>query len=240
MGFLCLISKLSRFDSCGSHNLNNQTMKKTLFLVLFAALITITSCTSPTNTAAEKVKETGQKETIIAAHYGRKIGSKVPKLQQDDFLNEVQVVAKNLKVSPNWLLYCFGFEGDFEVAKKNYAGSGATGLIQFMPKTAEDFGTTTEKLAKMTHLEQLEYVEKFLQREMKSNGEFYSLTDLYFGILYPPARKWLKSNQLEKVIWVLGTKSYEQNKGLDHDKNGKITVLDVCKHTHHRFNKEMK
>ena len=33
-------------------------------------------------------------------------------------------------------------------AVKNAAGSGATGLIQFMPRTAQGLGTTTAKLAK--------------------------------------------------------------------------------------------
>ena len=59
---------------------------------------------------------------------------------------------------PNWLMACMAWEtGEkFTPDVKNLAGSGATGLIQFMKATAEDLGKyrkvtlTTDMLARMT------------------------------------------------------------------------------------------
>lgn len=45
--------------------------------------------------------------------------------------------------------------------------SGATGLIQFMPSTAKQLGTTTDKLAAMTEVDQLDYVAKYFVSQKK-------------------------------------------------------------------------
>ena len=47
----------------------------------------------------------------------------------------------------------------------NAAGSGATGLIQFMPNTAEGLGTSTGELAGMSRARQMHYVEKYLSNK---------------------------------------------------------------------------
>ena len=72
--------------------------------------------------------------------------------------------------------------GTFDPAEKNKAGSGATGLIQFMPETAKGLGTTTDELAKMTRTEQMKYVEKFLSdKGIEGKG----LSDVYMAVLFP-------------------------------------------------------
>lgn len=43
--------------------------------------------------------------------------------------------------------------------------SGATGLIQFIPSTAEALGTSTRALRRMSVVRQLDYVAKFYQRQ---------------------------------------------------------------------------
>lgn len=45
--------------------------------------------------------------------------------------------------------------------KVNAPGSGAIGLIQFMPSTAKGLGTSTSALKQMTAVDQLAYVEKY-------------------------------------------------------------------------------
>lgn len=65
-----------------------------------------------------------------------------------EFVLKVRDIAKRLQMpteGANWLMACMAFEtGEtFSPTIKNGAGSGATGLIQFMPKTAIGLGTTT-------------------------------------------------------------------------------------------------
>jgi membrane-bound lytic murein transglycosylase B len=57
----------------------------------------------------------------------------------DAFKRKVIVISQGLGVSPDFLMACMAFEtGEtFSPAIKNAAGSGAVGLIQFMPSTAK-------------------------------------------------------------------------------------------------------
>ena len=60
--------------------------------------------------------------------------------------------------------------------------STATGLIQFMEDTAGKLGTTTAKLAKMTAIEQLDYVKKYFKNLAGKKLEF---VDFYLQVLFP-------------------------------------------------------
>jgi len=60
----------------------------------------------------------------------------------------------------------------------------ATGLIQFMPKTAQNLGTTVEKLATMDELTQLDYVAKYFSGTNKKLVDVY---DLYMYTFFPIA-----------------------------------------------------
>lgn len=65
-----------------------------------------------------------------------------------DFCKAVIATCKNLGIpDPSYLMACIAFEtGEtFSPAIKNSAGSGAVGLIQFMPSTAKALGTTTAR-----------------------------------------------------------------------------------------------
>lgn len=78
------------------------------------------------------------------------------------FLAEVHRMADRLGTSAQWLMDVMGHEtaNTFSPAIPNEAG--AVGLIQFYPGTPERLGTTAAALRKMTRLQQLKYVEKYL------------------------------------------------------------------------------
>ena len=61
------------------------------------------------------------------------------------FTSGVSELAKKYNVPEDYLYAVMSFEtgGTFDPAQKNMAGSGATGLIQFMPDTAKGLGTST-------------------------------------------------------------------------------------------------
>ena len=60
--------------------------------------------------------------------------------------------------------------GTFNPGIRNAAGSGATGLIQFMPSAAAGLGTSTQALAGMSRAEQMKYVEKYLSNKGVKGG----------------------------------------------------------------------
>lgn len=138
------------------------------------------------------------------------------------FKKKVIQISTDLKINPDFLMAAMAFEtGEtFSPSIKNGAGSGAVGLIQFMPSTAQSLGTSTEDLAGMTAVKQLDYVKKYFKSR---TGKLHTLSDLYMAILWPGAIG-------EPEGWVLFDKNdaahpkrYVQNSGLDFDHNGKIT-----------------
>lgn len=99
--------------------------------------------------------------------------------------------------------------------------SGATGLIQFIPKTAKSLGTTTTELLEMTALEQLDYVEKYFER-VTDKYSINSYHELYLSVFYPKAMG--ESNAY--VIGPKGSRVVSLNKGVDVNNDGIITVGD--------------
>jgi hypothetical protein len=145
------------------------------------------------------------------------------------FTTGVTDLAKKYNVPEDYLYAVMGFEtgGTFSTSQKNQAGSGATGLIQFMPSTAKGLGTSTEALSKMSRAEQLKYVDKYFSNKGIEGG---SLEDLYMAVLFPAAVG--KPNDF--VLFGRGAMSgytgraYEQNKGLDANKDGSITKAEAA------------
>jgi Transglycosylase SLT domain len=140
------------------------------------------------------------------------------------FTAKTKEVADRLGMDHQHLLRIISFEtgGTFDPAVKNRAGSGATGLIQFMPDTAKALGTTTEALAKMTPEQQLDYVEKYLT---PYKGKLGNLKDAYLAVLKPAAL----GQGLDAPLFTRDTdgKAYLQNAGLDTGGKGQVTVGDA-------------
>lgn len=75
--------------------------------------------------------------------------------------------------------------GTFSPSIRN-PNSDAVGLIQFMPSTARELGTTTEALARMTAVQQLEYVQLYLRRILAGRKP-QRRVDYYLAVFYPAA-----------------------------------------------------
>jgi Transglycosylase SLT domain len=140
------------------------------------------------------------------------------------FMQKVEEIETRLRMPQGSLLAVMRFEtgGTFDPGVKNKAGSGATGLIQFMPKTAKGLGTSTEALAKMSAEDQLDYVEKYFQ---PYKGKMGTLKDAYLAVLYPKAigkPEWYPLFRQDQQ-----PTAYSQNAGLDRDKKGMVTVGDA-------------
>lgn len=102
--------------------------------------------------------------------------------------------------------------------------SGAVGLIQFMPKTtAPDLGTTADALAKMTFVEQQEYVFKYFEKYGYIK-KCQHLEDYYLSIFMPK----LVGKSPDEVVASRGSLTYSQNAGFDANKKGYYTVGDIA------------
>lgn len=147
------------------------------------------------------------------------------------FVWRLKQIATSLSLDYNAMAGVMGLESGFKPEAVNPSG-GASGLIQFMPATAKALGTSIEAIRSMTGTEQLEWVEKFFRPHA---GRLTRLGDYYMAVFMPG---YLGAPR-ETVLGELGSteilpktnltkgRIYEQNKGLDIDRDGKLTVGDV-------------
>lgn len=154
--------------------------------------------------------------------------------QTPGFVSKVKVITTALGMpltAPDDLMSCMAWETgeSFSASQVNRAGSGATGLIQFMPGTAiayfytaSDMSTMStarkkqaglescEKLAKLSDIDQLDYVLKYFQ---PYKGRLKNLGDLYMSILWPAGI----GKDDSYVLWSEADRptTFRQNAGLD-------------------------
>lgn len=145
----------------------------------------------------------------------------IPDNQQIAFAKRVTEIAAELQVNANWLMQVMWAESKLNPKAVNpYAK--ATGLIQFMPKTAIGLGTTVEKLKAMNAVQQLDYVRKYFlpfKGKMKSYYDVYAVT--FFPAMVGKPDTWvLQTNKLSPEIIA------KQNPVININKDGKITVAE--------------
>lgn len=146
-------------------------------------------------------------------------GARVP----DGFKRKVIEIAERLGMEPDHLMAIMAFETgrSFDPSIVNRAGSGATGLIQFMPATALDLGTTTAALARMSAIDQLDYVETYLA---PYRGRIGDIQSAYMAVLYPRAI----GKPSGHVLFRKGSRAYKLNRGLDRNGDGRITKQEAA------------
>lgn len=135
---------------------------------------------------------------------------------------------------PNWLMGVIAWESgkSFSPDVKNMAGSGATGLIQFMPATAVELGQyrkvtlSTAALARMTAEDQLTWVYWYFHMQIARHGAITNLEDCYMAVLWPSAI----GSPVSAALWSKEARptTYRQNAGLDINKDGVITKLEAA------------
>ena len=133
---------------------------------------------------------------------------------------KVRDIAEKLSIPPEWLMVIMHSESGFDPRVSNKKGSGAKGLLQWMPKTYKDFGV--RRLAPWS-IPQLDLVYEYLAHRKKYFGDFKTLTDLKLAVLYPKA----VGKPHNFVLYSHPKKAYYQNIGLDMDGDCQVTVADV-------------
>jgi uncharacterized protein involved in type VI secretion and phage assembly len=165
---------------------------------------------------------------------------RIPAAEREAFRARVLEVSARVGADPDHLMACMAFEtgATFSPGVRNGAGSGATGLIQFMPSTARALGTTTAALAAMTRVQQMDYVERYFADRARGGRRLSTIEDVYMAILYPAAigrpndyvlfrRKPGEQNPRD---------AYVQNRGLDRvPRDGLITKGEAAAAVRRRY-----
>jgi hypothetical protein len=158
----------------------------------------------------------------------------IPDLSEQYLFSEkVRDVANRLQTNPDWLMQVMKAESGLSASIRNTFAPAkdidgnvayATGLIQFMPSTARALGTTTWDLEKMSRVDQMEYVYKYLK---PYTGNLKSYFDVYLTVFFPAAIPHSTEDN-----WVFETKGLsaekiaKANPTMDINKDGKITMAE--------------
>jgi murein DD-endopeptidase MepM/ murein hydrolase activator NlpD len=102
------------------------------------------------------------------------------------FAQKINQVARNINADPIDLATLISFEtaGTFSPSIRGPVVKDrgrAVGLIQFMPFTAAELGTTSEALAQMSQVEQMDYVERYLVKRGFKGGTLKQLYSTVFA-----------------------------------------------------------
>ncbi len=134
-----------------------------------------------------------------------------------EFIEAVEDMAERLGTKPEYLLAAMSFEtgGSFDPSIQNRIK--ATGLIQFLKSTAINLGTTVDRLARMSAVAQLVFVEKYFN---PFAGRLGTLEAVYTAILSGTPKR------PDTILFKVGTPEYKLNP-LDWDNDGNITAREA-------------
>ena len=155
-----------------------------------------------------------------------------------EFRAKVREIAAELRLDPDWLMSVMAWETgeSFEPYEPNRADSGAVGLIQFMPSTAKDLGTSTQALARMSAVEQLDWVKKYYEPYA---SRIRNIGDAYMAVFLPEIGIG-KPDDYVIIDRDINPTRYRLNSGLDRNQDGKITRGEAVERVLGKFKKGMK
>ncbi len=135
---------------------------------------------------------------------------------EEGFLDDVERMCARQDMHAMALLSVMHYEtgGTFSPRARN-PFSNATGLIQFIPQTAQWLGTTTRVLGRMTQRQQLAYVERYFQARRTEGADLSNPHVVATAVFYP-----LANGILDYVIARRGSRTYRQNRGGDLNRDG--------------------
>ena len=149
------------------------------------------------------------------------------------FNQDEQIALNNLKDSFNWttqqldyLIACMKFESNLDPKAVNKI-SHAVGLIQFMPTTCKSLGITPDEMLALDFCKQLNFVKSYFKPYFR---KVKTLNDMYMAILMP---KFIGASDDTNIF--SREIQYQQNKGLDINKDRIITKSEACRRVQHIY-----
>tara|TARA_R100000773_G_C4216706_1_gene115287 strand:+ start:364 stop:1554 length:1191 start_codon:yes stop_codon:yes gene_type:complete len=170
----------------------------------------------------EKKSDLGEKDGFELSGAAKKlIGGDKP------FLKAIEDLSEKRGINQSQLLGLIASESSFDPKAVN-KDTGATGLIQFMPEVAESLGTTTDEIQKMSRAEQVKLIDKYF--DMNKLPDNPTAGQLKTNVLMPAYTD--KSDDFELMTKnkqftdgeAGNPNTYSQNKGLDYNEDGFVTV----------------
>jgi hypothetical protein len=133
--------------------------------------------------------------------------------------NKITKLCQDLNLNEKGLYKCILYESSGNPQAVNKI-SGATGIIQWTPRTARRYGTTVEKIYNMSMSEQIDLLYEYF----KDKRNLKSYKEVRLAIFSPKHMRKGVDHILADNTTKFGKKIIEQNPGLDINKDGIITI----------------
>ncbi len=148
-------------------------------------------------------------------------------IKNQQFRNRLKQVATNIGCMPEDLIAIFQLESGISPQTQNR--HGATGLIQWMPKTAKHmYKLEVNQIRKMSGLKQLDLVEIYFKKQGRNNN----IDDLYLSVLYPYAKNQPDNYIMGSQGGMHRAQNFAKHNPFNGKENGKarlVTKADVLK-----------
>lgn len=117
-------------------------------------------------------------------------------------------VARSVGAVPTDLANLVHFESRFDPTSGGPSDPAAVGLVQFTPRTAASIGTSVEALRRMTAVEQISFVKRYLDF-VRRGRHLDTPHRLYMAVFFPDAIEWDPSRPFPEDL--VRKNTYESN-----------------------------
>lgn len=139
-----------------------------------------------------------------------------------EFKQKLIKICNDININPNYLMACIALETGFTFSPSIQNHIGATGLIQFVKRTAiKVLNTTTDHLASLSAVEQLDYVKEYLIKNRIRYAK--NVGDIYLCIFTPSA----VGKPDDYILYREGNSGYDDNIGLDLNQDNHISKKEI-------------
>lgn len=174
---------------------------------------------------------------------------------ENSFIAALHAGSARLGLDPNWIMAIMAVEtvSSFKPCVRN-PFTQATGLVQFMPDTARELGTSIDGLCGMSQTGQWRYVEEYLRRKIRAHGRPRDLGSTYMLVFTPimtqrpdsetVTYKVVNGRELKmvsdgkpcRVNGKMRKQAYCQNQVYDYaPKDGKVTKFEAAEAARRKF-----
>ena len=187
--------------------------------ILLTFVLLLTTPLIPRGYKTKAVVDNVDTYEIYTLYNGNLIGDQC---EMVDFIS----MCDSFGYNPNCLSRVIEHESGYRTTAIN-PYSGASGLIQFLPTTARDLGTSVQRVRRMSFHEQLILSLKYLKAvEDMHNVVIRDSIDMYLAV-FKPASLVTRQEKTNFILYRRGTKIYHTNRPNDFDNDGDIDMYDI-------------
>lgn len=156
-----------------------------------------------------------------------------------EFITSLETLCNKYHMPPDALLSAMYDETGGSFSPATQTGNGPVGLIQITGETAQALGTSKAALKQMSAIEQLDVIDRYFEQTLATHQNDLTEADTAIAIFYP-AKVGIGNNPNATLLSRAKTAeqgAYNNNRSLDRNNDGHITVAELTQRSADHRNK---